>query len=89
MCQQTLSTAVAKALTAKRFRGNGIYNDRLKDGRRSLKVRGWNSADYREAASILKLLGCTVEIKEFNSPLSKFYKKPMPTIRLIVREPML
>ena len=38
-----------------------IYNDRMKDRRRSLKVRVWNASDYAMATSLLETLGCTVE----------------------------
>jgi len=38
-----------------------IYNDPLKDGRRSLKVRHWSASDYAMATTLLESLGCTVE----------------------------
>ena len=37
-----------------------VFNDRLADGRRSLKVWGWNETDYTKAAKMLKAMGCKV-----------------------------
>jgi hypothetical protein len=40
--------------------GSKIFNDRLVDGRRSLKVWGWTYAQYLQAAQILEQQGCRV-----------------------------
>ena len=38
---------------------SGVFIDRLKDGRRSLKVWGWTSDEYIRAVHLLKQMGCT------------------------------
>jgi len=39
-----------------------IYNDPLKDGRRSIKVRGWKFEDYANARSMLHASGLVGKI---------------------------
>lgn len=39
-----------------------IYNDPLKDGRRSIKVRGWKFEDYANARSMLHASGLSGKI---------------------------
>ena len=39
-----------------------IYNDALKDGRRSIKVRGWKFEDYANARSMLHAYGLSGKI---------------------------
>jgi hypothetical protein len=39
-----------------------IYNDPLKDGRRSIKVRGWKFEDYAKARSMLHASGLSGKI---------------------------
>lgn len=41
---------------------DGVFNDRLKDGRRSLKVWGWNALTYAEAVDFLRDRGCQVRV---------------------------
>lgn len=41
-----------------------MFNDRLKDGRRSLKVWGWQQHHYLQAKKLLESWGCKVEIVE-------------------------
>lgn len=45
--------------------GSGAYlfNDRLKDGRRSIKVWGWTQDEWRVAINILRAHGFTVAIR--------------------------
>lgn len=43
-------------------RGHFAYNDRLVDGRRSLKVWGWNVSDYMKAQRKLERMGCKVQL---------------------------
>ena len=43
-------------------RGHYAFNDKLKDGRRSLKVVGWGYSDYTKAKDMLEQLGCVAEI---------------------------
>lgn len=49
-----------------------IFNDKLKDGRRSLKVWGWEDSDYLLATKLLRKAGAKVsmEIFETSSVLS-------------------
>lgn len=56
-----------------------LFNDRLPDGRRSLKVYGWRMAQYKRAADMLRMAGCDVQIKQ--GPFT------MSECRLIVSEP--
>jgi hypothetical protein len=39
-----------------------IYNDPLKDGRRSIKVRGWKFEDYAKARTMLHASGLVGKI---------------------------
>ena len=59
-------------------RNGYMFNDRLLNGRRSLKVYGWTYEDYKKCADILKISGVYSYIK--NGPFS------MSTHRLIVEE---
>lgn len=43
-------------------KAGAVFNDKLSDGRRSLKVWGWTYDDYVLAASKLREMGCTVKI---------------------------
>lgn len=58
-----VKTKTGKIAAQLRARGQGhrIFNDRLVNGRRSLKVWGWTSGDYIEAAQLLEQLACKVE----------------------------
>lgn len=61
---KTFTGTVAQMVESTRGSRSGwclIYNDRLKDGRRSLKVRVWNASDYAMAKALLETFGCTVE----------------------------
>ena len=44
----TKTTQVARKIMNK-GKGTYLFNDRLVDGRRSLKVWGWTDSDYRKA----------------------------------------
>ncbi len=39
-----------------------VFNDKLADGRRSLKVWGWTREQYVLAANKLREMGCKVEV---------------------------
>lgn len=39
-----------------------VYNDPLKDGRRSVKVWGWQREDYQKALSVLRASGLSGRI---------------------------
>lgn len=60
----TKSTQVARAIIEQRKKGSIIFNDKLKDGRRSLKVWGWSSAEYLEAKRRLEAMGCEVLVMQ-------------------------
>lgn len=45
-------------------RGNHIFNDKLTDGRRSLKVWGWTLPEYESFQQVLKGAGLRSEIVE-------------------------
>ena len=55
---RTKTGRVARELSKDGF----IFNDRLRDGRRSLKVWGWSERQYLLAKEKLEALGCTVEV---------------------------
>jgi len=42
-----------------------VFNDRLLDGTRSVKVWGWREVDYDIAAKALEAAGCTVKKVRF------------------------
>lgn len=60
--KRTKTQAVARVLSASLGRGHTIFNDRLVDGTRSLKVWGWRKEDYEQAQRMLDLWGCTVRL---------------------------
>jgi hypothetical protein len=62
MRQRTKTQAVARALIKSTGRGHIVFNDRLVDGTRSLKVWGWQVDDYRTAKNMLEVWGCTVDM---------------------------
>lgn len=62
MAHAKTKTGKVASLLMSEGRGTVMFNDRLVDGRRSLKVWGWNQVDYLKAKSILEQQGCTVEI---------------------------
>lgn len=39
-----------------------LFNDRMLDGRRSLKVRGWKRGQYEACAELLRAQGCIAEV---------------------------
>ena len=55
---RTKTGRVARELSKDGF----IFNDRLRDGRRSLKVWGWSEQQYLRAKERLEALDCTVEV---------------------------
>lgn len=70
--KSTMTTAAANTVTHMSGRGWMRFNDRLKDGRRSLKVLGWKPEDYRLAQELLERAGCEVDLVEFASE-SRYY----------------
>lgn len=67
MRKVTQTTKVANAVIALTGRGWMKFNDRLKDGRRSLKVFGWTDDDYEQAARLLRVMGCDVDVVGFSA----------------------
>lgn len=61
----TETTRTARNYMKKHGRGSIIFNDRLADGRRSLKVWGWSEQDYTQVARILNAAGHSSEIVSF------------------------
>lgn len=62
----TKTRLVARLLMAQ-GRGTYVFNDRLVDDRRSLKVWGWRHSDYVEAKQMLEQAGCQVELVQFTA----------------------
>ena len=60
----TKTTQVARAIIEERKKGGMLFNDKLKDGRRSLKVWGWSSSEYLEAKRRLEAMGCEVFVMQ-------------------------
>ena len=65
MRKVTQTTKVANAVIALTGRGWMKFNDRLKDGTRSLKVFGWTSEDYENTAKLLRVMGYEVKLVQF------------------------
>ena len=66
----TKTTAIARNII-RSYRSNpGVpflsFNDRLVNGRRSLKVWGWNENDYDKAKQQLEAVGCQVKKVKLN-----------------------
>jgi hypothetical protein len=53
----TLTRRVAKLVCKETGRGHMIFNDKLADGTRSLKVWGWDDLDYMQAFMLLEKFG--------------------------------
>jgi len=45
-----------------------VFNDRLKDGRRSVKVWSWKKADYEKALAVLAAAGMKGELVKRPKP---------------------
>lgn len=58
----TQTTRIARIVMKKSNKGSMIFNDRLADGRRSLKVWGWDLPQYERCQELLKKEGFTSEI---------------------------
>ena len=63
----TLTAKVAQVVKATTGKGTVIFNDRLGDGARSLKVWGWDRGEYFQAKQLLEQAGCEAELVEFMS----------------------
>ena len=76
----TLTTLVARQVSEDKAPVM-IFNDRLKDGRRSLKVWGWSLSDFEYAKQLLEQKGCNVVL---TGPVTRLN---CSTYRLHVTEP--
>ena len=64
MAAITQTTRVARSIIHKTGRGSVIFNDRLADGKRSLKVWGWDMGEYLKAKRMLEKQGCSKHHQE-------------------------
>ena len=64
---QTKTGSIARAVIHMTGRGFCVFNDKLKDGTRSLKVWGWTDKDYEMARELLTRAGCQVQVVEFEA----------------------
>ena len=79
----TRTTLTRKAVN--QIGGAGVvFNDRLEDGTRSLKVWGWTYDKYEKCAELLTSQGCKVSIVQFTKTR---YKTKKTVTRLHVIEP--
>lgn len=53
-----------------------VFNDKLSDGRRSIKVSDWGTKDYRKAAAMLSKAGMVVEIIPNQMDDLSYYESP-------------
>jgi hypothetical protein len=67
MANTTQTTLVARKIMIKTGKGSVLFNDKLIDGRRSLKVWGWSEGEYKLAKKKLKKKGCDVTLVRFKS----------------------
>ena len=53
-------------LVARKLKGRtaSVFNDRLRDGTRSVKVWGWSKANYEDVAIDLRTMGYTVAVRD-------------------------
>ena len=79
----TLTTRVAQVVRATTGKGTQIFNDKLEDGTRSLKVWGWTRGEYFQAKQLLEQAGCTCDIVEF---MTRRWRARYKQIRLHVVE---
>lgn len=83
----TKTAVIVKAVQLMTNRGHTVFNDRLVDGRRSVKVWGWNQDDYQKAASMLREAGCKAEVKQVQRVKRvSWTRKRYQVTRLIVAE---
>ena len=63
-----MASKLNRLIRAQAGKSRRVYNDKLADGTRSVKVRGWRKGDYRLAKSTLEAEGYEVKLVEFNIP---------------------
>lgn len=59
----SITTTIVKAYCLVNGKGTFIFNDKLKDGTRSVKVWQWDARDYMTVAHQLRMAGCAVSIR--------------------------
>lgn len=84
MAAITQTTRVARSIIHKTGRGSVIFNDRLADGKRSLKVWGWDMGEYMKAKRMLEKQGCVANIIKKHT--SRTWRGKQVLIRLHVTE---
>ena len=67
MRKSTATTKAANAVIKATGKGWMKWNDRLKDGRRSLKVLGWTRKEYEMAKQMLDSAGHKTELVDIDS----------------------
>lgn len=83
----TKTGKVARKVINKTGKGTFVFNDKLQDGRRSLKVWGWSEAQYLKAKRKLEKKGCIVDLVKFKSTAYGMYgRSGRIQIRLHVKE---
>lgn len=75
---RTLTSIIAAAVSSAHKKSGLIFNDKLRDGRRSLKVWGWNSQQYAEAREMLERAGCYVTSSPRCSTYRLWVTEPTP-----------
>lgn len=76
----TKTALIARAVVAMTGKGTSIFNDRLADGRRSLKVWGWTEMEYGRAQAMLTEARCSTTLQKLTD------RNGYTTIRLYVYE---
>jgi hypothetical protein len=62
----TKTRTIANAVKLVAGKGTNVFNDRLQDGTRSLKVWNWTDTEYKMAQDMLEQAGCTVRVVRVN-----------------------
>lgn len=57
----TKTRLAARMIIETTGKGHTIFNDKMSDGRRSLKVWGWSREEYVQAKALLEQMGCKVQ----------------------------
>lgn len=82
---RTQTNRIARQVIAETGIGTVVFNDKLTDGSRSLKVWGWTITEYLQAKQRLEAAGCQVFLVQFATPVN-FGQSLRSQIRLRVVE---
>jgi hypothetical protein len=63
-----MASKLNQLIRAQAGKSRRVYNDKLADGTRSVKVSGWLRGDYKLAKSTLEAEGYEVKLVEFDIP---------------------